>query len=222
MTTATSRTSATPGTIAFELLDRVTEPHVAFAPPSPIPWTFTEWIDLPAVETPSAADAAAGLTERRSHREFADRAVSPDALARLLAAARTLRCDLDLLVWVRNVDGVVPGLYLDTGDGRRLGYLSAPGEVEERFVEPELDRAAIVIVAVADLSRRLARSGEHGYRRALHDSGRLVTHVWLAAGADGLVGSMFTGFVPSALHEMVTVDRLQRVPLLAFGCGHSA
>lgn len=220
MTTATSGTTATPGTIAFELLDRFTEPHTPFPAPAPIPWAFTDWVELPVVDVPTPADAASGLAERRSHLEFADRPVSQRSLARLLAAARSLGCDLDLLVWVGNVEDLEPGLYLDTGDGRRLGHLAAPGVTDERFVEPELDRAAVVIVPVVDMSRRLAATGEHGYRRALHDGGRLATHVWLTACGDGLVGSLCTGFVPAALRELATIDGLQRVPLLSFGCGH--
>ena len=67
---------------------------------------------------------------------------------------------------------------------------------------------------------QVAQDAEHlPLRIALMRGAHALEHAWLAAEASGLCGSIFAGFIPSALRDFVDVDGLTRMTCLAFAFG---
>jgi hypothetical protein len=220
-----------PGQVAFQLLESWecdgTERSAVLTTSKP-DWPASHWVALPRVAVPSAAKVLATLERRAAIRHFDACPIDINHLAILLEA--TGRADerafpnhppgMSLLVWVSKVTGVAPGLYIFSTERRALGFLGSLPVDDSLFLQDEFGQCGAVFLSVADLSQYLVRYGAHGYRLCLSRGAAICNAAWIAAPTVGLAGSLFAGFIPSALRTAIAVDGLTRLPCLAFGFGY--
>ena len=170
------------------------------------------------------------LLDRRSRRFFRDQ---PVELADLRAAA-TAGTEIDAVLWpeparrqplevvvaARAVIGLDPAIYVFRDGPVRLADLPSGDGLAGMVLQPEFAQAAALLVVTGSLADAIATDGSHGHRRLLERSGAVAETIWLAAVRRGLGGSIFAGFLPSALRSLAGVDGFRRTQLLAVALGH--
>jgi hypothetical protein len=176
-------------------------------------------------------DLPATLDQRQACRFFTDRPVESELIQRMIDAGyaadaalwpneRAAR-PLELLVVGRAVTGLRPGVHRYGPDGfESLADISEPEELGGLVLQEEFALAPAVLLAIGSLEDALESAGSHGYRRLLERSGATCEAAWLTAVDDGLSGSIFAGFLPSALKRLVGIDGFRRTQLLALAVGH--
>lgn len=173
------------------------------------------------------------LERRSSQRFFAKEALDPRILAAgVLAATRSDRAcwsedePLDLLVAVRSVAGMVPGLYraepAERPGATRFEFLQhLTGEdVAEMVLQVEFAHAPAIVMAVASLESHLQRWGDHGEPLLNRRAGQVVATSLLIAQLCGAAGQIFAGCLPSGLARHLTVDGYYRAQILAAAVGN--
>ena len=171
------------------------------------------------------------LATRRAVNHFSASSLDPDALCRMRTEAdgidHSLWPDehadqpLRYLVAASRVSGLRPGLYeLDRGGLTELVPFQSEQEVKEMVLQPEFAEAPAIVVVVGSLFHALESRGSHGHRLLLERAGAACEAAWLSAIADGYVGSIFAGFLPSALKSALGLDGFKSMQLLAFAVGH--
>jgi hypothetical protein len=161
--------------------------------------------------TPIAVEELAAVVDRAA---AFDRAAWPDHDA---------GAELEFLVAARDVTGLPVGIYLYSaaeGDFVRLADLPAGDAAEELVLQLEFAHAPAIVMVCGPLAASLDRHGEHGHRLLLTRAGAAAHAAWLTALDRGLAGSIFAGFLSSALKPLVPVDGYRSAQLLAFACGH--
>ncbi|WP_328740614.1 nitroreductase family protein [Streptomyces erythrochromogenes] len=191
---------------------------------------------VPAGIAPAGTEPLESLLRRRaSVRTYAPRPVAADVLAAVIDRAATFDreawhdhdagVELEFLVAARDVAGLPVGLYLYSPAGggfTRLSDLPAGDAAAELVLQLEFAHAPAIVMVCGPLAASLDRHGEHGHRLLLTRAGAAAHTAWLTALDRGLVGSIFAGFLSSALKPLVPVDGYRSAQLLAFSCGHAA
>ncbi|MFH8774361.1 nitroreductase family protein [Streptomyces sp. NPDC017958] len=191
---------------------------------------------ISAAVAPASQEPLESLLRRRaSTRTYAPQPISVDVLTAVVERAaafdRTAWPDhdggagLEFLVAARHVTGLPTGMHLYSptgGDFVRLADLPAGDAAEELVLQLEFAHAPAIIIVCGPLAASLDRHGEHGHRLLLARAGAAAHTAWLTALDRGLAGSIFAGFLSSALKPLVPVDGYRSAQLLAFSCGHPA
>ncbi|WP_079025769.1 nitroreductase family protein [Streptomyces yangpuensis] len=191
---------------------------------------------VPAEIAPAGTQPLEALLRRRaSVRTYAPRPVASDVLAAVVDRAAAFDREtwsdhdsgagLEFLVAARDVAGLPVGLYLYSPAGSgfiRLADLPAGDAAAELVLQLEFADAPAIVMVCGPLAASLDRHGEHGHRLLLTRAGAAAHTAWLTALDRGLVGSIFAGFLSSALKPLVPVDGYRSAQLLAFACGHAA
>ncbi|MHC3394135.1 nitroreductase family protein [Streptomyces lavendulocolor] len=191
---------------------------------------------LPAEAAPPSDEPLEALLRRRaSVRTYAPRPVATGDIAAVVERATAFDraawsdhdagAGLEFLVAARDVTGLPAALYLySSADGAfvRLADLPAGDAAEDLVLQLEFARAPAIVIVCGPLAASLDRHGEHGHRLLLTRAGAAAHTAWLTALDRGLVGSIFAGFLSSALKPLVPVDGYRSAQLLAFACGHPA
>ncbi|WP_181435061.1 nitroreductase family protein [Curtobacterium sp. MCBD17_019] len=148
------------------------------------------------------------------------------ALDAMAAIDRTLWGDvaedlpLRALVACRHVTDLQPGLLEHRGGRfRRIQTDGGALRMREMVLQPEFADAAAILLAVGDLEGMSRRFGAHGHRMLLSRGGAACEAAWLAAVSAGLTGSIFAGFLPSALRATAGIDGNRELQLLALAIG---
>jgi nitroreductase len=128
---------------------------------------------------------------------------------------------LEHLLVIRNVVGVESGIYQAGPDEEMIRRFDLPevAQVEEMVLQPEFALAPMLFLTVGSLERALEWAGDHGHRVMLERSGAASEAAWLAAVDLGLGGSIFAGFLPSALRQLAGIDGFRQTQLLALAIG---
>lgn len=176
-------------------------------------------------------DLPGTLRRRRSHRFFSDEPIEPAAITTMIRSAREAdhviwpaeaeASPLDFLVVARNVTGLPPAVYRDVnGAVQPIAALPGRDGLSGMVLQPEFALAAALLLVVGSLQDALATAGSHGHRILLERSGAASESAWLTAVHRGLTGSIFAGFLPSALKSLAAIDGFRRTQLLALAIGH--
>ncbi|MER5639332.1 nitroreductase family protein [Kitasatospora sp. NPDC002227] len=180
---------------------------------------------------PAVADLAAVLRRRRATRFFDDRPVTSGQLAEMLQAGSA--CDaalwpaehqarpLEFLVVAGEVTGLPRAVHRWGPDGFEPLVALDGTELSTLVLQPEFALAPALVLAIGSLESALQAHGSHGHRQLLERSGAVCEAAWLTAVHQGLEGSIFAGFLPSALKRLAGIDGFRRTQLLALAVGHA-
>ena len=195
---------------------------------------------LPAPSMVGSVSVEEALANRRSRRNFEDRALSVEQLSQILWAAygisdgsrlRTAPSagalyPLEIYVVIGNVTGIEPGVYkydpvehkiIRTIDGDIRAELSAAA-LNQRMVHD----APITIVYTAVFSRVIERYGERGRERYVFiEIGHSAQNVYLQAEALGLGTCAIGAFIDDRVSELLMLPA-EEEPLYLMPVGYVA
>ncbi|QWF83986.1 hypothetical protein HUW46_07430 [Amycolatopsis sp. CA-230715] len=160
------------------------------------------------------------LLRRRSSLRCADEPVRTGLVFALLQDA--LRRDsaewgfgdgaLEAFVFALKSEGSSPGVYRVTAaDCAFVAPVSAIGDVEDLVVQRELATAA----GIVSVHGRLDHADAHRYRLCVTRAAMAIYDFHLRAQSHGLGGSLFAGFIASAVRHLVRSDGVTRHPLIS-------
>ncbi|MCT1395249.1 nitroreductase family protein [Microbacterium sp. p3-SID338] len=178
-------------------------------------------------DLPDVRRLVSAMPGRRAHRFFG----SADIHETWVQDARRLFFDVDaalypheagahplsLLVFARRVHGIEPAVYETTGGSLARRALMDSVSLRDVVLQPEFAESAAILVAMGSFATE--HSNAHAHRRLLSRAGSGLEAVWLSAVAAGLSGSIFAGFLPSALAQLGIANGYDRLQLLALAVG---
>ncbi|MFH8386554.1 nitroreductase family protein [Kitasatospora sp. NPDC018058] len=194
-----------------------------------VPW---QWHGVSGFGALAEDGLRPALQRRRANRFFADRPVDTELLQRMIEAGQAADAalwplewaarPLEFLVVARAVTGLRPAIHRHGPDGfEALADISGTEELSALVLQPEFALAPAILLATGSLEDALDSAGSHGHRRLLERSGAACEAAWLTAVDGGLSGSIFAGFLPSALKRLLGIDGFRRTQLLALAVGHA-
>jgi hypothetical protein len=180
-----------------------------------------------------AAELLNTLPERMAVKHFTNGLVRSQVLPSLSESLRSI----DTALWpldasvaplryfaaVNRVEGLAPGIYelLGTGVEQKYPFTGNEG-LAEMVLQPEFAGAAVILLVTGDLNRAVQYRGGHGHRNLLSRAGAACEYAWLTAVKEGLVASIFAGFLPSALKKFMRLNGYDDLQLLALAIGNAA
>ena len=194
-------------------------------------------VPLPGIGTPPVMSVAQALRQRRSRRDYTDRAITGQELAWVLWAATGLTTDagyrtapsagalfpIETYVAVRQVTGIDPGLYHLDVRSQALEPMRSGSVAADLMVaglgQDFLRQAAAVVVLTGLFQRTRWKYHARHYRYVCWEGGHLAQNVYLAAEAAGLAACMVGGFLDGTLNRLLQVDgrREAALGLIAVG-----
>ncbi|GAA2404613.1 hypothetical protein GCM10010255_43700 [Streptomyces coeruleofuscus] len=178
-------------------------------------------------------DLSATLLTRRSSLHYADAPVRTDLVLSLLQHALRRDSDgweldddagpLEAFVFALRSEGKPAGVYRVTA--RELSFIaptSVVGDPELLGVQREFADAGGIVSLYANIDRADSWAGSHGYRLCAVRASMALYDFHLRCQSHGLVGTMFGGFIGSAVRNLVQSDGVTRHPLLAATYAHPA
>lgn len=182
-------------------------------------------VDLDEAVLGAGEDLLGTLLRRRSSLRYADEPVRAELVFSLVQGA--LRRDsaewglddagaLEAFVFALKIEGGEPGVYrLTAGECALVAPASAIGDVENLVVQREFAAAA----GIVSVYSRLDRSDAHGYRLCVTRAAMAIYDFHLKAQSHGLDGTLFAGFIASAVRNLVRSDGVTRHPLISAAYG---
>lgn len=166
------------------------------------------------------------LLRRRSSLQYADEPVQTEAVLQLVQGALLrdstdwgLDADagpLEAFVFALRSDGLAPGVYRVTArDCSFVAPLSALGDVENLGVQREFATAAGIVSVYARLDQADSWAGSHGYRLCVTRAAMAIYDFYLRAQSHDLAGTLFGGFIASAVRNLLHGDGVTRHPLIS-------
>lgn len=181
-------------------------------------------VALPEVTVLPTLGVGQALAQRRSLREYRDRALTQAELAWLVHAATAITSTdgrrvapsagalypIETYVALSRVDGIDSGLYHVDVRGQALEPLrsgSVSGELAAAALDQDFLRAAPVVFVLAGLFQRTRwKYGDRHYRYVCWEGGHVAQNLYLAAEAAGLGACMVGSFFDGALNDLLRVD----------------
>lgn len=142
------------------------------------------------------------LAARRAVHYHADDPLSMAELATVCAAMAAGAPGLEVVPFVRDVEGIDPGIYV-WRDGR-LGLLRR-GEADEALrsrwvLQVEFARAPVFVAVAGNLEA--CGDSLHAYRQLIVDAAKMCHRGWLTAVGIDLAGTMFAGILHGELDAL--------------------
>jgi SagB-type dehydrogenase family enzyme len=181
-------------------------------------------VTLPPVGSAPAMSVAQALEQRRSLREYADRALTAEELAWVIHAATGITSPqglrtapsagalypLETYVAVNRVDGIDPGLYHVDVRAQALEPVRSGSVAGDLMVaglgQGFLRSAPVVIVLTGLFQRSRWKYRERHYRYVCWEGGHVTQNVYLAAEAAGLGACMVGAFLDGMVNDLVGAD----------------
>lgn len=194
-------------------------------------------IALPALGVAPAMSVGQALRQRRSRRDYADRALTAEELAWVIhgatgiTSAQGLRTapsagalyPLETYVAVSRVEGIEPGLYHVDVRARALEPVrtgSVAGDLMVAGLGQDFLRAAPVVLVLTGLFQRTRwKYRERHYRYVCWEGGHLTQNVYLAAEAAGLGACMVGAFLDDRVNDLLGVDGRSEAALALIALG---
>ena len=183
-----------------------------------------EAVALPAVGAPPGMSVAQALEQRRSLREYADRAMTAEELAWVIHAATGITSTqgyraapsagalypVETYVAVNRVEGIDPGVYHVDVRAQALEPVrrgSAAGDLMVAGLgQGFLREAPVVLVLTGVFQRSRWKYRSRHYRYVCWEGGHVAQNVYLAAEAAGLGACMVGAFLDGMVNDLVRVD----------------
>jgi SagB-type dehydrogenase family enzyme len=181
-------------------------------------------VTLPPVGSAPAMSVAQALEQRRSLREYADRALTAEELAWVVHAATGITSPqglrtapsagalypLETYVAVSRVEGIDPGLYHVDVRAQALEPVRSGAVAGDLMVaglgQGFLRAAPVVIVLTGLFQRSRWKYRERHYRYVCWEGGHVTQNVYLAAEAAGLGACMVGAFLDGMVNDLVGAD----------------
>ena len=196
-----------------------------------------EVVTLPAVGVPPAMSVVQALEQRRSLREYADRAMTAEELAWVIHGATGITSaqgyrtapsagalyPLETYVAVSRVEGIDQGLYHVDVRAQALEPVrsgSVAGDLMVAGLGQDFLRTAPAVLIITGMFQRSRwKYRERHYRYVCWEGGHLAQNVYLAAEAAGLGACMVGAFLDGMVNDLVRVDgrREAALGLIALG-----
>jgi SagB-type dehydrogenase family enzyme len=196
-----------------------------------------EVVTLPAVGVPPAMSVVQALEQRRSLREYADRAMTAEELAWVIHGATGITSaqgyrtapsagalyPLETYVAVSRVEGIDQGLYHVDVRAQALEPVRSGSVAGDLMVaglgQDFLRTAPAVLIITGVFQRSRWKYRERHYRYVCWEGGHLAQNVYLAAEAAGLGACMVGAFLDGMVNDLVRVDgrREATLGLIALG-----
>jgi hypothetical protein len=187
-------------------------------------------IDEPPVPD-NPKDLEATLRARRSSLQYAAEPVRTDLILRLVRKALSRDFEdwgldeatgpLEAFVFALRSEGMPGGVYRVTArESSFIAPASAIGDPELLGVQREFADAGGIVTIGANLDRADSWAGSHGYRLCVVRASMALYDFHLTCQANGLVGTMFGGFIGSAVRNLIQNDGVTRHQLLAATYAH--
>ena len=210
------------------------------------PFPFKVYTDLPALPLPREFDPAAldTLAALDPTRRAPARGLDLDRLAALLyltagitkkqtypgggevlfraAASTGALYQTEVYVAAGDVEGLEPGLYhFGPGDFalRRLRAGDVRAALAEAAADETLARHAAIVILSAIYWRNTWKYQTRGYRHLFWDSGTMLANLFAAGDALGAAPRLVTGFVDSAVNQLLGLDVDHEAALELVGIG---
>jgi SagB-type dehydrogenase family enzyme len=183
-----------------------------------------EAVALPAMGAPPAMSVGQALEQRRSLREYADRAMTAEELAWVIHAATGITSaqgyraapsagalyPVEAYVAVNRVEGIDPGVYHVDVRAQALEPVrrgSAAGDLMVAGLgQGFLREAPVVLVLTGVFQRSRWKYRARHYRYVCWEGGHVAQNVYLAAEAAGLGACMVGAFLDGMVNDLVRVD----------------
>jgi hypothetical protein len=193
---------------------------------SPAPFPDAVPVDVRGEDFGAGRGLYETLLERRSSLRYADRPVRTGAVLHLLQGALGRdRGDwgldgdagpLEAFVFALRSEGMAAGVYRVTAqEVSFVAPASALGDPENLGVQREFAGAGGIVGMYAALDRADSWAGAHGYRVCVTRASMALYDFHLRCQSHGLVGTLFGGFIGSAVRDLVRSDGVTRHPLLS-------
>lgn len=166
------------------------------------------------------------LELRRSTLQYSTEPASTRLILSLLS--ETLRNDskkwgldaelgvLEAFVFVFRSKDLPDGVYrVVAGDCTYIANIDELGPPENLGVQREFSTGAGIVSVYANLDQADDWAGAHGYRVALLRASMATYDFHLRSQSMGYVGTIFGGFIPTSVRNLVNSDGIVRHPLLA-------
>jgi SagB-type dehydrogenase family enzyme len=181
-------------------------------------------VTLPTLTQDPTMGVAQALSQRRSLREYADRAITGEELAWVLSAATAITSGdgfrtapsagalypIETYVALRRVDGIDAGLYHLDVRAQALEPLrtgSVAGDLVIAGLGQDFLRKAPVVLILTGLFQRTRwKYHERHYRYVCWEGGHVAQNVYLAAEAVGLGACMVGAFLDGMVNDLLHID----------------
>ena len=183
-----------------------------------------EVVTLPAMGAPPSMSVAQALEQRRSLREYADRAMTAEELAWVIHGATGITSaqgyrtapsagalyPVETYVAVARVEGIDPGVYHVDVRAQALEPVRRGSVAGDLMVaglgQDFLRQAPAVLVLTGVFQRSRWKYRERHYRYVCWEGGHVAQNVYLAAEAAGLGACMVGAFLDGMVNDLVRVD----------------
>lgn len=181
-------------------------------------------VTLPPLGPAPAMSVSQALEQRRSLRDYADRAMTPEELAWVIHAATGITSaqglrtapsagalyPLETYAAVNRVAGIDPGVYHVDVRAQALEPVrsgSVAGDLMVAGLGQDFLRTAPVVIILTGLFQRSRwKYRERHYRYVCWEGGHVTQNVYLAAEAAGLGACMVGAFLDGMVNDLVGVD----------------
>lgn len=188
-------------------------------------------VELPAIGSPPTMAVATAISQRRSLRSFAGRALSAEELAWLVYAATGITrangfrtapsagalYPIETYLAVDRVDGIDAGLYHVDVRGQALHPVrtgSVAGDVMLAGLGQGFLRDAPVVFILSGFFQRTRwKYHQRHYRYVCWEAGHIAQNVYLAAEAAGLGACVVGAFLDPQLNDLLRVDGREEAAL---------
>lgn len=199
----------------------------------PMPFADATPVDIDEQATVSGdpLDLHDTLRERRSSLHYGDAPVRTDLILRLVREALSRDCSdwaldddmgpLEAFVFALRSEGKPAGVYRVTAqEASFIAPASAIGDPERLGVQREFADASGIVTVCANLDRADSWAGAHGFRLCAVRASMSLYDFHLRCQSNGLVGTVFGGFIGAAVRNLIQSDGATRHPLLAATYAH--
>ncbi len=194
-------------------------------------------VPLPRVDVAPAMSLAQALEQRRSLREYADRAITDAELAWVVSAATGVTSangyrsapsagalyPIETYVAANRVDGIDAGLYHVDVRTQALGRVregSVAGDLMIAGLGQDFLRRAPAVLVLSGLFQRTRwKYRERHYRYVCWEGGHVAQNVYLAAEAAGLGACMVGAFLDGNLNDLLRIDGRREAALAVIALG---
>ena len=181
-------------------------------------------------EIPQGMELRDTLEQRSSSLNYSNYGI--EILPRIAEIQKALRRDvadwgvtaqtmpLECYIFAFRPSDISLGIYrVDTESATCVDVLPPEDRWEDLGVQKEFARAGAIVSVAANLDQADSWGGTHGYRVSMTRCASLIYDFHLQFVSRGLVGTVFAGFIPAAVREILKSDGASRQHMFATTVG---